>query len=773
MASTTTVTTTTATKTKLTHEILRRLPKAELHRHLDGSIRPSTIIELAKEQGVELPTMDEAELKKLVSVDETCTSLVQYLRGFDITLKVLQKPYAITRAMYEVCEDAWNDGVRYLEVRFSPILHTVEGMSQGGVMEAVCEGQAMAMYRFPLRVQIIVCAMRQLPATESFKIAEIAWRYRHKGVVAFDLAGPELGFSSKIHKSAFEIIRNKCIHCTIHSGEAAGWESICDSIRYCGANRIGHGVRLLENPALMEYVIDHSIAIECCPTSNVHTKAIARIEEHPIRKFFDAGALTVPCTDNTTVSAVTLTGEYMLLHEKFNFNVEEIVRLLDYGFRSAFLTSTEKRRLRTDCFHDTLRILSQEGYDLSGILAREAYYKSIGVFFGTTGLPMDPPISWRLPQRRMSREFLRLLPKTDLHCRLDGSVSVDLLWKELQTASINLASITGRTITTKEEIATILTTAEASDASNALHNSTAIAKAITRSVLQKADQIERALDDIVIQAVNEGVIYMELVIHPMCHTEQGLTPDQVMTIVNTRCRYLMALHPIHLGIVIHVNTVNDDPIVFKAMAELAVRQRKYKDSLVVGFGCYGDEAIPESSFKYFMSTFEYLKTENMNVSMVAGLQGVGTILQAIREGGASRISGAFHVHTFPRLMNFLASQGIAVELSMTHKLREHTKNATFAGSPVRLFIDNELPITICSFRNQSSPLTRIDVLESFIEDCKLTLEELLKLLSNGFLHNFSGHILSQQLHDKFWVTCKNLAESAGYHMFPINPFPRE
>lgn len=463
----------------------------------------------------------------------------------------------------------------------------------------------------------------------------------------------------------------------------------------------------------------------------------------------------------------------MLLHEKFNFAVEEIVRLLDYGFRAAFLTSTEKRRLRTDCFHDTLRILSEEGYDMSGILAREAYYKSIGVYFGETGLPMPPPMSWRLPQRHISRELLRLLPKTDLHCRLDGSVSIDLLWKELQDASINLAALTGKAITTKEEIATLLTTAEVSDATSDIHNSTSIAKAITRSVLQKPEQIERALDDVVAQAINDGVIYMELVIRPLCHTEQGLTPEQVMTIVNTRCRYLMTLHPIHIGIVIYVNTVNDDPIIFKSLAELAVRQRKYRESLVVGFGCYGDEPIPESSFKYFMSTFEFLKAENMNVSMVAGLQGVGTILQAIREGGASRLSGAYHVHTFPRLMNFLATQGIAVELSLSHKFREHTKNATFAGSPVRLFIDNDLPITICSFRGKFSPLGRIDVLENIIEDCKLTLEELLKLFSNGFLYNFGGHVLGQQLLDKFWVSCKKLTDSAGYHMFPVNPFPSD
>jgi len=758
-------------KVKLTPEVIRRLPKSELHRHLDGSIRATTIIELAKEQGIELPSFDEAELSKLICVDETCTSLEQYLRGFAITLKVLQKAYAIVRAMYEVCEDAWNDGVRYLEVRFSPILHTEEGLSQGGVMEAVCEGLSMATYRFPLRVQIIVCAMRHMPASESCKIAEIAWRYRHKGVVAFDLAGPEFGFSSKIHKSAFELIRNKCIHCTIHSGEAAGWESIRDSIRYCGANRIGHGVRLIENPALMEYVIDHSIAIECCLTSNLHTKAITHIQDHPIRKFFNAGAITVPCTDNTTVSGVTLTGEYMLLHEKFNFTVEEIVRLLDYGFRSAFITSTEKRRLRTDCFHDTLKILSEEGYDLSGILEREVYYKSIGVYFSEAGVPIDPPISWRMPQQKINRELLRLLPKTDLHCRLDGSVSIDLLWKELKDANVDLARITGKAINTKEEISTLLASAEVVQQSE-INNTTAIAKAITRSVLQRPDQLERALEDVIGQAVNDGVVYMELVIRPLCHAAEKMTPEQVVEVVNNKCHQLMAQLPITIGIIIYVNTVTDDPIIFRRLAELAVSSRGKRDSLVVGFGCYGDEPIPEPSFKYFLSTFEYLKAENMNVTMVAGLQGVGTILQAIREGGASRLSGAYHVHTFPRLMNFLATQGIAVEISLTHKLHEHTKNATFAGSPIRLFIDNDLPITICSFRGKFSPMSRIDVLENIVQDCKLTMEDILKLLSNGFQYNFGGYSQSQRLLDLFWRNSKKLLDPAGFHMFNVSPFPK-
>eukprot|EP01105_Mastigella_eilhardi_P005487 TRINITY_DN17187_c0_g1_i1.p1 TRINITY_DN17187_c0_g1~~TRINITY_DN17187_c0_g1_i1.p1 ORF type:complete len:761 (-),score=213.98 TRINITY_DN17187_c0_g1_i1:118-2400(-) len=754
-----------ATVKKISPETMKKLPKAELHRHLDGSVRPITIIELAKEQGVKLPTFEEKDLTKLVSVDETCTSLEQYLLGFSITCSVLQKHYALVRAMYEVCEDAWRDGVRYLEVRFAPILHTNEGMSKGEVMEAVCEGRVMAMYRYPIKIQIIVCAMRQLPASESYNIAEIAWRYRHKGVAAFDLAGPEHGFSSKLHKTAFELIRNKCIHCTIHSGEAAGWVSIQDSIRYCGANRIGHGVRLIDNLALMEYVISHEIALECCPTSNLHTKAIESIASHPIRKFFDAGVITVPCTDNTTVSNVTLTNEYLLLQDKFGFTVEEIVRLLDYGFRSAFITSTEKRRLRADCLHDTLRILAEDGHDLSDILKNDVYYRSIGANLSETGIPIAPPEGFRHARKAISLEVLKALPKTDLHCRLDGSVSIDLLWKELNDAKIDLMKIAGREFATAQELADFISGAE----TDTLANATYIAKAITRCVLQTPGQLERAVDNVLSTAASDGVKYMELVVRPLCHTEGKLTPEQVLDVITDRCKTNMATLAIKVGIVVYANTVTDDPIVFRKLAEVAVAYHDKYGSPVVGFGCYGDDAIPQKSFKYFLSTFEYLKSNNMNVSMVAGLKGVGSILQAIHEGGASRISGAYHVHTFPRLMNFLATQGIPVELSLTPKLRAHTQNATFAGSPFRLLIDNDIPITICSFRGLFTPSNRVTMLENIVQDCKLSLDELLKLLCNGFQHNFSHSSESRKMQEEFWRTAKQVLSDNGCdNLFSIN-----
>jgi len=750
-------------KVKITREVMRKLPKAELHKHLDGSVRPRTIIELAKEQGVELPTFDEAELKKLVSVDENCSSLVEYLRGFGITLKVLQRPYALTRAMYEVCEDSWNDGVRYLEIRFSPILHIEEGLSLGGVMEAVCEGLTLARYHFPITVNIIVCAMRQLPSNVTQDIAEIAWRYRHKGVCGFDLAGPEYGYSSKLHRAAFDVVRAKCVNCTLHSGEAAGWESIRDSIRYCGANRIGHGVRLIENPALMEYVVSHHIVVESCPTSNVHTKAIQRIEDHPIRKFFDAGVIVVPCTDNTTVSNCDLTGEYMILIEKFGFNLEEIVRVLDYGFQGAFINATEKRRLRADALHQTLRTLKAEGYDISPILKQDFYYRSIGVNFAM----FDPSkkIS-RMPDRHpaITAEILRALPKTDLHCRLDGSVSIDLLWKELQDDKDFDPSHVGQKFATKEELKKFLNTAEEKKLTD-------VAKDITRLLLQTPAQLERATDDVIRHAVKDGVKYMELVVRPLAHTTKGLSPVSVMDIISSKVKELTQELPIRVGIIIYVSVVADDPISFRQMAQLAVDLQQ--KGLVVGFGIYGDVGLPSESFRFFKSTFDFLKSHNVNLAMVAGLTGLDTIVTAVHEGGASRLSGCFQLHTFPRLMNYIASFGIPVELSLTQKLIAYTKEASsFSGNVIRLFLANELPVTICSFRALFSDKDRIEMLQYIIKECELNVEETVKLISNGFRFNFQNSTVGKQLLTEFWAETKETLAKNGFEdMFDVPYFP--
>jgi len=735
---------------KLTLEILKKLPKAELHCHLDGSARISSIIELAKEQGVELPTFDEEELRKIVCVDHTCQSLEQYLRGFEITLRVLQKPYALTRVMYEVCEDAHKDGVRYLEVRFSPILHTKEGLSLSTIMEAVIQGQHMAEYNLNIIVRVIVCGMRQLPPEVTKDLAEIAWRYRHKGVAGFDLAGPEEGFSSKIHEGAFDIVRRKLVNCTLHSGEASGPESIQDSIRYCGAHRIGHGTSLIKSPTLMNFVRDRRIALECCVTSNLHTKSVPSIEAHPIRKFFNAGVIVVPCCDNTTVSSVTLSGEYFLIQNTFDFGLEEMLRMIDYGFSAAFVSVSTKQRLRIEALKKALEVLEAHDYDTTGLLTVRQFddigmdltqlamhsgltpkVKRVNNSPGATSLfhtVMEPPITI---------DVIKALPKTDLHCRFDGSVSLATVWKEIKQSKVDLQKHFGlkEPVTTFQEFQKLIQPGHHSDHSRRL------AKSILKYFLQTEEQLVHALQDIMQNAAAENVRYMEIVIRPKTHTKKGLTTQKVLDIIiNTKIQmeeqFKRTNTPIKAGIIVYVSTNVDDPIEFRKAAELVV---EYQGKGVFGFGVFGEEDVSADAMKYFKSTFDYLKSYNINVVMFSGKHNEASIAAALHEGGACRISGAFSIHKYPRVMAYLALHKIPIELNLTEKLIKLTEEIQTFADPIRLLLDNSLPVTICSFRSSLERTSRSEYFFNVVETAKLSLSETLNLLGNGFLHNFQPY----------------------------------
>eukprot|EP01125_Pyxidicula_operculata_P017914 TRINITY_DN6329_c0_g1_i2.p1 TRINITY_DN6329_c0_g1~~TRINITY_DN6329_c0_g1_i2.p1 ORF type:complete len:675 (+),score=158.83 TRINITY_DN6329_c0_g1_i2:11-2035(+) len=650
----------------LPKSIFQKLPKAELHCHLDGGVRVSTIIELAKEQNVELPTFDETELSKLVTVDETCESLEQYLVGFDLTLKVLQKSNAITRAMFEVAEDAVKDGIRYLEVRFSPILHTREGLSLSGVMEAVVEGRSMAEYSMPISISIIVCGMRQLPSDVTRDLAEIAWRYRHKGVSGFDLAGPESGFSSKHHRKAFGMIRRKGINCTLHSGEAAGWQSVQDSIQFCGAHRLGHGVHLQDNEELLQFVVNQGIAVECCLTSNIHTKAIKKYEEHPIKKYFNAGVKVVPCTDNPTVSGVTLSGEYAIIQEKFGFSIEEMVRMIDYGFNVGFMEVTIKQRMRAQVLRDCVKILKDEGYDIQPILNNSEYYDFIGA--DLSGVPRLPAPSTINSNFTYTKELCKLLPKTDLHVTLDGSFDYDFLYHHLNNEhkKKHLKNSLHIEFNTKEDLIKILQ----QDKHN--QESLQLSKRILKQVMQSKHQLEAVLDIIYNNAISENVRYMEVSFRPSTHTLEKLTEEDVVNIVTEKVKELNTKHTgkTRANLIIYASTVADDPIKFLDAAKLAV---KYKNKGVCAFGVFGADEFNESTIKFFESTFYYLKANNLPVTMVAGITSTSSLVAAIDKGGARRLSAAFTLHNYPRLMNYLANHSIPVELSLSNKMKLYTK----------------------------------------------------------------------------------------------------
>jgi adenosine deaminase len=660
---------------------------------------------------------------------------------------VLQKGYAITRAMFEVCEDAVNDGVRYLEVRFSPILHTREGMSLSQVMDAICEGVAMAEYRLPIHVRIIVCGMRQLSARVTEDLANIAWRYRQKGVVAFDLAGPEHGFSSKLHKSAFKIIRDQLLNCTLHSGEAAGWESIHDSLRYCGAHRIGHGVRLVENESLLNFVVDRRISIESCVTSNIQTKAIDKLENHPIRRFFDAGVLVVPCTDNPTVSGVTLSGEYLLIQEKFGFTVPEVVKLIDHGFQAAFVESSFRERMRAEALYEIVRVLNAHNYETSAITEH----------FESTGVPFNNVTKHLTKEPILTLEDIRRIPKADTHVRLDGSVSLGAMWGEFKNSKIDLQALGAPTVNTFDDFMKVMQPAQHTPESEEL------AKVITAQLLQTPDQIYRGMADIFRIAHDDNVIYLEIYVRPPAHTDGGMTMDGVIESVVAAREKLVKEYPnIACGIGVCVLAGRDSPLVFNQCAKIAIANRQRG---VICFGVFGSDEISAHDMLFFQDTFRYLKAESMNVAMSAGRRDTASIVSALHEGGAGRIVGGYTAHKNPELMNFLASHKVPVEVNVGGKLNKLTPEISAFQHFVRLLLDMDVPAVVSSFRRSLYSQGRCESLLTLVDAAGLSPPEVLRVMGNSFRFSFQGHNEREMLHQKFnEESCKYLT-SRGFTSF--------
>lgn len=333
-------------------EVIEKLPKTDLHVHLDGSLRLSTILDLAAKQRVELPARDEDGLRKAMNLGQNCGSLVEYLKAFDVTLRVLQTADALTRTAYELAEDAARENVRYMEVRYAPMLHTRRGLKLTTVVEAVLEGLRAAQDEFGIESNVIICGIRNVSPESSLEMAELAVAYKNRGVVGFDLAGAEYDHPAKHHRAAFQLVRDNNINVTIHAGEAYGPESIHQAIHVCGAHRIGHGCRLREDGDLLHYVNDHRIALECCPSSNVQTGAIRELASHPIKLYKNLGLRVTVNTDNRLVTDTTVSKELWLCHKAMGFTMTDLKHVVLAGFKSAFLPFHLK--------HQYLRRVSEE-----------------------------------------------------------------------------------------------------------------------------------------------------------------------------------------------------------------------------------------------------------------------------------------------------------------------------------------------------------------------------------------------------------------------------
>ncbi|MFN2570783.1 MAG: adenosine deaminase [Gemmatimonadales bacterium] len=325
---------------RLTKETLRRWPKAELHVHLDGALRPATMLELAKQQHIRLPADTPDALARAMLVRHA-KSLEEYLEKYEITLSVLQTPAALERVAYEFVVDVAAENVRYVEVRYSPLLHR-PAMTLAQAIEAPLAGIRRASAETGTKVGLIVCAMRTKPPAESLELARAAADYHAAGVIAFDLAGAERGYPAREHRAAFEYAASHGMACTCHAGEGDGPHSISEALHEVGAQRIGHGTRLSEDPALLEEVVARKIPLEMCLTSNVHTHVVASVAEHPFKRYLQRGVVVTLNTDGRLTDGITLTDEYYQAHTALGLSPEELARVVLNGCESAFLPDFEK-----------------------------------------------------------------------------------------------------------------------------------------------------------------------------------------------------------------------------------------------------------------------------------------------------------------------------------------------------------------------------------------------------------------------------------------------
>ena len=345
---------------RLTQRVVQRLPKTDIHCHLDGCLRPRTMLELAEEQGVRLPTTNLLRLTRMLQAGRRTRSLGDYLRIFDLTLSVMQRREALYRVAFELAEDAAAENIRHLEVRYSPVLHRKRRLGWEDIVDPVIAGLRDAGSRHNMTTGVIICGIRSMDPKVSMALAELAVAYKGRGVLAFDLAGQEKDYPAKAHRAAFELILKNNINSTVHAGEAFGPASIAQALHYCGAHRIGHGTRLREDPDLMRYVNDHRIPLEVCLSSNVQTHAVRSMPEHPFGYYFRQGLRVTLNTDSRLVSATTVSQEFTLAARAFRLSPYEIKRIVIMGFKSSFLPYAQRARVLRDVNLEIDRIFMEE-----------------------------------------------------------------------------------------------------------------------------------------------------------------------------------------------------------------------------------------------------------------------------------------------------------------------------------------------------------------------------------------------------------------------------
>ena len=333
---------------RISPALVHRLPKCDIHVHLDGSVRVGTIRDAANKMGVKLPTQDLKELAKYVQAPPDCRSLSDFLKAFELFYPILKDPEILERISYELCEDVASENIRYMEVRFAPVLQAKEGFPMEEVVKSVLKGLERGQRNFKVRTRLLLCCYLPKPLATSIETVNLALKYREKGVAGVDLAGDEAHFSARKHREAFLIARKDGLPATIHAGEAGGAENIRYALEVLGARRIGHGVRLKEDPQLLARVKRDKIPLEMCLTSNVQTQAVKEYDLHPFKEYYDLGILVTLNTDDRSISDITLTDEIVKAIEYYQLSLEDIKRITFNGIESAFITEREKKVLKKE-----------------------------------------------------------------------------------------------------------------------------------------------------------------------------------------------------------------------------------------------------------------------------------------------------------------------------------------------------------------------------------------------------------------------------------------
>ncbi len=327
-----------------------KLPKVELHCHLDGSLPWQTVKKLAGRAEISIPG-DDAALRAMLTVPSGCRSLKEYLECFSLPLSCLQTYDALCTGAYELAREAALENTLYMEVRFAPAFSAHDGFTAEDVVRGVRDGLLSAEKEFGIKTGILLCGMRHFEPEKNLEIPRLAEKFMGNGVCGIDLAGDEKAFPPELHREMFRLAADMGIPFTIHAGECGSWENVCTAAAM-GAKRIGHGIAMAGHEEAERLCRERGIAIEMCPTSNFQTKAVEREENYPVRRFLDLGLNVTVNTDNRTVSGTTLTKELLLLHDRFGVSGEEVREMMKNAARAAFAPATVREEVerRIDSF---------------------------------------------------------------------------------------------------------------------------------------------------------------------------------------------------------------------------------------------------------------------------------------------------------------------------------------------------------------------------------------------------------------------------------------